>query len=165
MQDFKSIIDSYHPILYKIGRVYASDDEFDDLYQEMLINLWKGLPNFKGNSKISTWIYRVVLNTALTFQRDKKRKPSGSVDFENFQNTWRSDEEDVSDKEHEIKLLYNAIRMLKKDERSLILLYLDEKSYDEMADILGLTSTNVGVKINRIKKKLYNLLKESEDEK
>lgn len=165
MQDFKSIIDSYHPILYKIGRVYASEDEFDDLYQEMLVNLWKGLPNFQGNSKISTWIYRVVLNTALTFQRDKKRKPTGNVDFESFQNTWHSDDEQSGEKEQEIKQLYNAIRMLKKDERSLILLYLDEKSYDEMAEILGLTSTNVGVKINRIKKKLYNLLKGAEDGK
>ncbi|MFW6249302.1 MAG: RNA polymerase sigma factor [Bacteroidota bacterium] len=159
MRDFKEVMDVHHPILYKIGRAYAIQEDFEDLYQEMLINLWKSLPNFRGDSKLSTWIYRVILNTALTYKRDNRRNLSESVNFESFQNTWSTNDEDDGVREQEIQRLYFAIRQLKKEERSLILLYLDEKSYEEMADILGLTISNVGVKINRIKKKLYNLLK------
>ncbi|MFP4288458.1 MAG: RNA polymerase sigma factor [Bacteroidales bacterium] len=159
MRDFKEVMDVHHPILYKIGRAYADQEDFEDLYQEMLINLWKSLPNFRGDSKLSTWIYRVTLNTALTYKRNKRRKHSESVDFENFLNTWSANDEDAGVREREIQRLYFAIKQLKKEERSVILLYLDEKSYEEMADILGLTTSNVGVKINRIKKKLYNLLK------
>jgi RNA polymerase sigma factor (sigma-70 family) len=72
MENFKEIIKEYHPILYKIGRVYTNDDDFDDLYQEMLIAIWKALKNFRGDSKISTWLYKVALNTALTYQRKNK---------------------------------------------------------------------------------------------
>jgi len=153
-------MDAHHPILFKIGRAYASGEDFDDLYQEMLINIWKALHNYKGDAKISTWLYKVALNTALTYQRNSKRKPKGSVDFEKFQNSWSVSPAYAGTMDDKIHRLYVAIRQLRKDERSLILLYLDEKSYEEMADILGFTTTNVGVKINRIKKKLYHLLKD-----
>jgi len=159
MADFKEILDKHHPILYKIGHAYASGEDFDDLYQEMLINVWRGLPNFKENSKISTWLYKVALNTALTYVRNKNRKPKESVDFEKYENTWESAPSYMPDAEDDIKQLYSAIRQLKKEERSLILLYLDEKTYDEMAEIIGFTTSNVGVRINRIKKKLHKLLK------
>ncbi|PLX21701.1 MAG: hypothetical protein C0599_07520 [Salinivirgaceae bacterium] len=159
MEDFKSIIDRHHPILYKIGRAYATPDDFDDLYQEMLINLWKGLKSFKGQSKISTWIYRVVLNTALTYQRNSKKKKHSQVDIDNVQII--SDGYSTAEKEtleNDIQLLYKAIRMLKKEDRSVILLYLEENSYEEIGEILGIKSGNVGVKINRIKKRLQEHL-------
>jgi RNA polymerase sigma-70 factor (ECF subfamily) len=159
MEDFKSIIDAHHPILYKIGRAYATPEDFDDLYQEMLINLWKGLKSFKGQSKISTWIYRVVLNTALTYQRNNKKRKYSQVEIENVniisEGYGASEKEDLEDN---IQLLYKAIRMLKKEDRSVILLYLEENSYDEIGEILGIKTSNVGVKINRIKKRLQEHL-------
>ncbi len=163
MEDFKSIIDTHHPILYKIGRSYASADDFDDLYQEMLINLWKGLQNFSGKSKLSTWIYRVVLNTALTYNRNKKRKKVAHVPVEQIENIVETDtKQHKQNQENDIKQLYVAIRKLPKDDRSIMLLYLEEKSYDEIAEIIGIKRNNVAVKINRSKKKLHELLKEND---
>ncbi len=159
MQDFKSIIEANHPILFKIARVYSEDIDFDDLYQEMLINVWKSLRSFKGDSKVSTWLYRVALNTALSFKRNKNRKSIPSVDIIHAQAKAHEHSTEKEELEIEIERLYAAIRKLKKEERSLILLYLEEKTYDEIADIIGITKTNVGVKVNRIKKKLYELLK------
>lgn len=159
MEDFKSIIDAHHPILYKIGRAYASPDDFDDLYQEMLINLWNGLKSFKGQSKISTWIYRVVLNTALTYKRNNKKRNFSHVEIDNVQIA--SEGYSTFEKENlekDIQLLYEAIRMLKKEDRSIILLYLEEKSYEEIGEIVGIKPGNVGVKINRIKKRLQEHL-------
>lgn len=162
MEDFKSIIDAHHPILYKIGRSYASAEDFDDLYQEMLINLWKGLQSFSGKSKLSTWIYRVVLNTALTYNRNNKRKKVSQVPVEQIKDAMETDSrQEQQEQEDDIKRLYVAIRTLPKDDRSIMLLYLEEKSYDEIAEIIGIKRNNVAVKINRAKKKLYELLTEN----
>lgn len=161
MQDFNSIIQQYHPILYKIGRSYTGDDmDFEDLYQEMLIQLWQSLKHFKGDSKESTWIYRVVLNTALTFQRSKKRR-AANIPTQAMPVHVLADQHDIEkDNKGEIELLYQCIRLLKKENRSVILLHLDGHQYDEIAEIVGISISNVGVKLNRIRKRLFNLLKE-----
>jgi RNA polymerase sigma-70 factor (ECF subfamily) len=155
-KDFESLITENHGMIYKICRVYADEAEFEDLYQEVLINLWTSLKNFKGNSKLSTWMYRVILNTALTYQRATKRhKNNTSIDqvpepgYE--VNT-------MGQEQQEIQRLYRAISKLALNDRSIILLYLEEKSYEEIAEITGLSISNIGVKINRLKKKIFKLL-------
>jgi RNA polymerase sigma-70 factor (ECF subfamily) len=153
---FKDLIQEYHPMIYKICRVYSTSEDFDDLYQEILISVWKSLPSFQGRSKLSTWLYRVALNKAMTYQRDQKKYNSKvSIDLTV---EMQEQESDYQEKEQQIKRLYNAISQLKKTERSIALLYLDEKTYEEIAEITGLTTSNVGVKINRLKKKLFQIL-------
>ncbi|WP_280672734.1 MULTISPECIES: sigma-70 family RNA polymerase sigma factor [unclassified Dysgonomonas] len=140
-------------IIYKVTSFYANDDEpISDLYQEVVINLWKAYPNFRGESKQSTWIYRIALNTCVTFFRRSKNKPS-YVDI-------TMDVPDVSDNNDEIKELYRLINKLGKIERALVLLYLDEKSYKEIAEITGLSTTNVATKLSRIKDKLKKMSNE-----
>lgn len=161
MKKFETIIEEYNPILVKISRVYSTGFDFDDLHQEIIINIWKGYKNFKGDSKLSTWIYRVSLNTALTFVRNKKNQKKYHGDMTDkiigYQCT-----ENIEEKELEINRLYNSISKLKPDQKVLILLYLEQKSYKEISEITGLSISNIGVKINRIKKILYIKLKENE---
>ncbi len=163
-QEFKHIIDEYNGILYKIARSYTlGEADFKDLYQEMLIQLWQSYGRFRGESKISTWIYRVVLNTALTFQKKQKRNQSTNP-IDNFSFKIPDEGgvgvEHVFQKEEKIELLYKCINQLGKDDRAIILLHLDEKKYDEIAEIIGLTTSHVGVKLMRIKKQLFKLLNE-----
>lgn len=150
------MIVEYHPVIYKICRVYSSDQDFEDLFQEVLISLWKSHDSFEGRSKLSTWIYRVALNTALTYQRkaSKLRFKTSSEELPNLSTSYHYD----TKREEQVERLYRAISQLKKDERSIILLYLEEKQYNEIAEITGLTTSNIGVRINRIKKKLFHLL-------
>lgn len=158
MHDYQQIIEEHHPILYKIGRVYSDQEDFDDLYQEMLIAAWKGLKNFNGEAKISTWLYRVALNTALSYHRTKKRKTIPTVEFSKAENKPFESSNEKLEKEAQLESLIQAIQQLKKEERSIVLLYLDNKSYDEISEIIGISKSNVGVRINRIKKKLFELL-------
>lgn len=157
MQDFSSIAERFHPLLYKTGRSFTdSDNDFQDLYQEMLIQLWQAIPRFKNQSALSTYVYRVVLNTAMTYRRqNKKHKVLEGLPDQGIM----AEVNTASEKEQEVALLYQAIYRLAPSDRSIMLLYLDEKKYQEIADILGLTSSNVGVKITRIKKKLFEELK------
>ena len=158
MDNFESLIKEYHPIIYKICRIYSKNDDFDDLYQEVLINLWKSYKTFEGRSKLSTWLYRVSLNTALTYQRNTK-KYTNKVSLEYVPET-RSVENETDNNELKVQKLYDAISQFKKIDRSIILLYLEEKTYQEIAELTGLTATNIGVKVNRLKKKLFRILKE-----
>lgn len=161
MTDFKTLIKEYHPLLYKVCRSYTDNSvDFEDLYQEILIQVWKSLNRFKGDSKLSTWIYRVALNTALTYQRKQKKKaiPIQEIQYAIIQEDTILEKRE---KEQQIELLYTCIRALKKEERSIILLHLEGKQYDEIAEIIGITTSNVGVKLLRIKKKLFTHLNAS----
>ncbi|MCF8330915.1 MAG: RNA polymerase sigma factor [Bacteroidales bacterium] len=160
MEDFKSVIDKYYPLLYKIGRSFTNNKaDFDDLYQEMLIQVYHSMKQFKGKSKMSTWIYRVALNSAISYSRKHKRKER-EISRDNFNLHENSSDEknDVNEREKKIELLYESINELKKDERALILLHLEGKQYDEIAEIMGISRTNTGVKIMRIRKKLQRIL-------
>ena len=152
-QNFETVIQEYHPIIYKICRVYSSEHDFDDLYQEILISIWSGLKRFKEQSKLSTWLYRVALNTALTYQRRAKKQPH-TQDLGYLKEKMQQ----IETPNEQINQLYEAIRQLNTQDRALIFLYLEEKKYDEMAEITGMSASNVGVKINRIKKKLFSIL-------
>ena len=137
--------------------MYCSDPhDSEDLFQEIMLQLWKSYPQFNGLSKFTTWMYRVALNTAITrLRRDKRRPDNRRIGDEETKvpenSTARMDVEYGQP-------LQEAIDTLNKFDRALLLLYLDEKSYREIAEIMGLTETNVGVKINRIKQKLKSLL-------
>ncbi|WP_244893472.1 RNA polymerase sigma factor [Dysgonomonas macrotermitis] len=140
-------------IIYKVVSFYADiDQSSSDLYQEVLLNLWKAYPSFRGESKLSTWIYRISLNTCITFFRRSKRSVTYSA--------LNIDISDTPDDNENIKELYRLINKLDKIEKALVLLYLDEKPYKEIADITGLTVTNVATKLNRIKDKLKKMSNE-----
>ena len=132
--------------------------DFKDLYQEILIQLWQSFPRFRGEAKISTWIYKVALNTSLRFQKQQKKRIDThsiqSIDFKIADNNFSKN----TQKQKQIELLYKAINQLAKDDRAIILLHLDGKKYQEIAEIMGITTSNVGVKILRIKKQLFQFL-------
>ncbi len=156
MNDFETIIKDYHNIIFKICKVYSSSEYFDDLYQEMLIAIWKSLKNFNNKSSISTWLYKVVLNTALSYQKKENRKALKKVELQEADGNV---EEGTSNNDR-IELLYVALRKLRPEERLIILLHIEEKSNDEIAEIIGITNGNVRVKLSRIKKKLSEIIKE-----
>ena len=153
-KEFISLVEEYKQVIYKVCYIYATDpDNLNDLYQEVVINLWKAFPRFRGECKVSTWVYRIGLNTCISFFRKSKSRPemiSISVDLEAFA------EED--DKTAQLRELYRMINRLGRLERALILLWLEERSYQEMADIIGISRNNVAVKLNRIKEKLRVML-------
>lgn len=139
-------------IITHICRAYASDrDELKDLIQEVTIQLWRSHERFEGQSKISTWVYRVTLNVCLSYSRKRRLDtvPLGTMDL--------SEEVDTVEKE-QIDQLYRAIRQLKEADRAVILLYLENKSQKEMSDILGMSMSNVGVKVMRLKEKLKEMI-------
>ncbi len=155
-QAFIAVIRQYERVIYKVCYMYTTPHAtLADLYQEVVINLWKAFPKFREECKISTWIYRIALNTCISFIRKEKNIP----EFVNLtQEADRMDEADET--EAMLKQLYRMINRLGQLEKSIILLYLEEKSYEEISEITGLTVTNVGTKLNRIKDKLKKMHKE-----
>ena len=156
LEEFVQIIQQHEGIIYKITRAYEANPEYQkDLYQEVVFQLWKAYPSFRKEAKISTWIYRVALNTSLTY-RKRGQKQRNHV-LSGFQLPEVVEEED-SFKEEQIRQLYQQIQRLKLVDRALILLYLEGKSYEEIGSIMGFSSTNVGTRLNRIKNKLRTLV-------
>lgn len=145
----------YAPIIIKICRAYTdSQEDYEDYYQEVCLQIWKSRNNFKGNSKWSTWIYRISLNVCLTLLKKKEKSqvlPSEDKIVEN-----KEEAPNFSDKD--LRLLYEAIKKLSEVDRAIILLYLEEKSYKEISEVIGTSPNNIGVRITRIKKRLKKLL-------
>lgn len=152
-EEFLKSVNEHQGIIFKVCRMYCSDNaDVEDLFQEILLQLWKSWPRFNQGSTISTWMYQIGLNTAITRLRKNNRKPlyHGLQKVQNSIADTSSDRLDIIfDKE-----LQDAIVGLGKVDKALIMLYLDEKTYKEISEIMGLSENNVGVKINRIKKKL-----------
>lgn len=147
-EQFLEMIRQNEGIIFKVASFYADKEHpIGDLYQEVVLNLWKGYPSFRGESKYSTWIYRIALNTCVSFYR-RNRINVSYVDI---------DIPDVVDNNEEIQELYKLINRLGKIERALVLLYLDDKPYKEIAEITGLSVTNVATKLSRIKDKLKQM--------
>lgn len=152
-EDFLNLINENQGILHSICKVYTNNSiDHEDLFQEMMTQLWRGYENFKGEAKITTWIYRVSLYTAITHIKKIIRERDTLKDFNTVIHELPKTEE--TDEE----LLFRSIKMLDSSDRAFILLYLEDKSYKEMADILGLTESNVGVRLNRIKTKLKKIM-------
>ena len=151
-RDFASLVKQHSRIINKVSYFYATDSlPFDDLRQEIYVNIWLGLSQFRGDSKMSTWIYRVAVNSALMALRSSRPKiETVSLDFGVLD---RTTEIDDTQREN-LQALRSLINRLEDMEKAIILLWLDEYSYDEIADTLGLKRNTVAVKIHRIKEKL-----------
>ncbi|PRZ27898.1 RNA polymerase sigma factor [Flavobacterium granuli] len=144
-------------IIHKICRLYTDcEDSHKDLFQEITIQLWKAFPKFRGDSKFSTWAYRVALNTAITLYRKNKRSIA-TVEYEARQH-FTKDVDYNYEEEEQIKLMYKAVYQLNDIEKALVFMYLEDKDYHEIAETLGISEVNARVKMNRIKGKLKKIL-------
>ena len=144
-------------IIHKVCRIYTTDeDSHKDLFQEITIQLWKAYPQFRGDSKFTTWAYRVSLNTAISLYRKKSRNIETREYNANFHHIENIDYN--YEQEEQLKLLYQAIQQLNDIEKALILLYLEDKDYVEIAETLGISEVNARVKMNRVKTKLKKIL-------
>ena len=154
-KEFVEVIHDYQKIIYKICRVYRdSREDQEDLFQEIVYQLWKSYPSFKRESKVSSWIYRVALNTAIAIYRKSKLFIDYYQEFPEHMHP--SDEKSISENEER---LFWALRKLNDSEKAVISLYLEDFNYQEIAEITGLSESNVGVRLNRIKNKLKEILK------
>ena len=144
-------------IIHKICRLYTNgEDAHKDLFQEITIQLWKAFPKVRGDSKFSTWTYRVARNTAITLYRKTKRSIN-TVTFEG-QKHFTTNIDYNYEEEEQIKLLYKAVYQLNDIEKALVFMYLEDKDYTEIATTLGISEVNARVKMNRIKGKLKKIL-------
>lgn len=151
---FLSVVQTNKGIIYKVVNSYCQNiEDRKDLVQEIIIQLWKSFDNYDDNFKHSTWMYRISLNVAISFYRKENRRKKisnplidGIINF--------SDNDDFEDKETDLGILQQMISQLKDLDKALILLYLEEKSYKEISQIIGISETNVATKINRIKNSL-----------
>ena len=145
----------------KVARAYTlTSEECQDLAQEILLQAWRSLPKFEGKASASTWFYRVALHTAMNWHRKDKSRRSRQEPFVEVQALTTEATDSLQQAQHRdtVEQLYKAIHQLPKTDAALVLLYLDELSYREMADVLGISESNVGVKLNRAKKALYALM-------
>ena len=152
----KSVFDSwlrmYRGVLFKVVRAYAfTRHDQEDLFQEIATQMWISVPGFEGNSAPSTWIYRVALNTAISWSRKELRRPEKTYPLDGVETAFELRNSEVDPR---LEWLYEQIARLSEIDRSLAVLLLDGFSYKEIAAIVGLTESNVGVKINRIKSAL-----------
>jgi RNA polymerase sigma-70 factor, ECF subfamily len=155
-KQFEKHISENELLIYKVCRMYAySDADRQDLFQEIVIQLWKAFPKFKGESKFSTWLYRVAINTSITGLRKQK----DFIDsYEPAMLPQPIDENASFEQEEQLKLLYKAIEQLNQVEKAIVMLYMEDKSYEEMEDILGISQGNLRVKMNRIKNRIRQLI-------
>ncbi|MCE6991907.1 RNA polymerase sigma factor [Dyadobacter sp. CY323] len=157
-KQFVVLLNQHRGIVFKICKMYCHDaEDRRDLFQEIVFQLWRAFPTFRQESNVSTWIYRIGMNTAISnFRKETRRQSPIAFSKMEFHIPDLFEEDDGSP---ETALLYQAIEQLGIVEKAIVLLYLDDKSYEEMASILGISKSNVGVKLSRIKSKLENLVK------
>ena len=152
---FIKLIQQNERLIYKVCSVYTSEGiPIADLFQEVVYNLWKGYSKFRNECSISTWMYRIALNTCISNLRKEVKRPAHVPINQLAEQLVEPETFDEN-----IKEMYRLIRRLKTLERAIVLLYLEEKSYQEIADITGLMVGNVAVKLNRIKEKLRTMSK------
>lgn len=152
-QYFQKIIGQHKGILYKVSHAYCpNEDDRQDLIQEMMIQVWQSIPRYNNQFKISTWLYRISLNVAISFYR-KNITRSNKYTMLNEQTAQIPTEEKITE-ERQLNLLEQFINELKEIDKALMILYLEDKSHAEIAEILGMSISNVGTKIVRIREKL-----------
>ena len=155
-KEFLEKIEKHKGMIFKISKMYLENQEDrEDLFQEIILQLWKSYQAFEGKSQFSTWLYRVSLNTAITFlKRDKKRTDKNelheNIDIEDEQNT---------DKELQTEFLYKAVQELNPIEKALIFLFLEGQNHKQISENMGITEVNALVKLNRTKEKLQQIIK------
>ncbi|MBQ8500287.1 MAG: sigma-70 family RNA polymerase sigma factor [Bacteroidales bacterium] len=151
--DFARIVKEYKSTIYMVCYMFSKDeDEVADLFQDILVNLWKGFPRFRGDSSPKTWIYRVSLNTCISVERKKKRKGE-TVPLDMNINLFDDTAEDMK----QVRMLQDRISRLGPFDRAIVLLWLENLSYDEIGAIVGITAKNVSVRLFRIKEQLRNM--------
>lgn len=152
-REFSRIVKEHKSEIYTVCYMFSKDsDEVADLYQDILIKLWSGFEGFRGESSVKTWIWRVALNSCISDDRSKKRrgeKVSLSVDIDPF--------EDTDEKALQVKQLYSRINQLGLVDRSIVLLWLEALSYEEIGAIVGISAKNVSVKLVRIREQLMKM--------
>lgn len=152
---FENIIKRYSVLITKVCYYFSTDtSELKDLRQDVLLNIWAGIPKFNNNAKLSTWIYRICFNTCITYKRKNKNKKN---------NITLSEVLDVADDSFDIekyKEMHRLINKLGSEDRSIILMWLDENSYEEIAEVVGIKRNTVATKLKRIKEKLVKLSNE-----
>lgn len=152
-QQFTTLIREHEATIYTVCYMFSKDrQEIDDLFQEVLLKIWQGFDSFRGESNVRTWVYRIALNTCINADRKKKRageRVSLTVDIDPF--------DDVSDSALQTKQLYERINKLGLVDRSIVLLWLEGISYDEIGEIVGISPKNVSVKLVRIREQLKQM--------
>lgn len=155
--NFRNLLREHQAIVRKVARAFTrSNEDREDLTQEILLRVWMSMPSFRAECQVSTWIYRIALNRALTWQRDLKSRPNvltTEIEVAERQVDWVSDENEM------VERMYEAIRTLDDVDRSLILMALDKCTYQEIAEVMGITANCVGVRLSRAKKRLGDLLR------
>ena len=150
--EFTRIVRENKGTIFTVCYMFSKDeDEVNDMFQEVLINLWKGFESFKGESKVETWIYRVALNTCISMDRKKKRFGK-NVPLSMEANLYH----DNDSNSQQIRQLHERIQKLGVIDRAIVLMWLEDMSYEEIAEVVGITAQNVGVKLYRIKETLKN---------
>lgn len=153
-KEFSRLIEQHQAIIHKVTMVYTNGPaDREDLFQEICLQLWKAYPGFRAEAKFTTWMYRVALNTAISNVRKNRNRPGIEMlgDYD-------SAEDENAEETAQVKQLYRAISKLNRIDKAMILLWLDEKTYDEIAVIMGTSKNNVSVKLVRIKRKLEELV-------
>ena len=157
--DFVAVLHEYQALLRRVARLYCQDaDDRQDLFQEIVLQLWRAYPRYEArpDARLSTWLYRIALNVAISNLRQRTRRPAPvGLDDEALAVAWAPDPGlDAEDR----AALYRAIDRLSVVDKAFVLLYLEDRPYEEMADILGITQNNVRVKMHRVQEKLRTLL-------
>lgn len=155
---FRDFLNEHVGVIRRICRIYTNHaDDYQDYFQEVVIQLWKAFGTFRGDAQASTWVYRVALNVCLALLKSKKRRVDDvSLEPDHWGNVPHQDYDTTE--EEQVQQLYAAIRQLNEIDRAVILLFLEGKKYEEISDILGISLSHVGVKINRAKKQLNRLI-------
>jgi RNA polymerase sigma-70 factor, ECF subfamily len=150
--EFVALIGQHHLMLKKVCAIYrVNPSDRDDLLQEIIYQLWKSWPSFEGKSKFSTWLYRIALNTAIS---DLRKKKPVVLPLEPSHLPAIPSDQQESDMEAKLTMMHEAINELSDIEKAIVMLYLDDRSYHEMEEVLGINQNNLRVKMNRIKEKL-----------
>ena len=166
-QQFLDLIQGNRPRILKVCRVYAWNvTDQDDLYQEILFQIWRALPGLKESTHANTWLYRIALNTSISFVRRRTARGGQALLLDHGQLTRQIESGQTRDDGAEERLarLYDAIAQLNELEKALVTLFLEDFPYDEMAEVLGISASHVGVLLHRAKKKLLTLMQEAEHE-
>ena len=154
-EDFLRMLSDYQGIIHKVNLIYFKTlTDREDNFQEVVYNLWKSFSTLKNKEKIGSWIYAVAINTSIT----KIRKDSRVVLMESVPETFDASKQEEAEQKIDFRQLLEMLHSLNEIDRSIMLLYMEEYSYNEIAEILGITPTNVGVRINRTKKQLKSSL-------
>jgi RNA polymerase sigma factor (sigma-70 family) len=153
-KEFIVAIKEHEGILHKVCNLYQQDPALrKDLFQEIILNAWKGVGSFRREARFSTWLYRVALNTAISFYRKSKQEPFLTV----LPDQLEVASEDFQEND-EFRLMYRAIGELSKVDKAVIMLYLEEYSYTEMSELLGISENHIAVKMSRIKLRLKKII-------